>query len=611
MFVVLRRVCLFATHTHRPFCTIPSPSSTSNYSKNVATATPDRVRVKHIMALLISSNTSKQVLHHSSTYLKEFDHIHVVTAIQRVAKFSKPPDLIWLRDDPNLRELLARLDHHLHRGLIGPGELSQSAWAIARLDLGNISKPLIASIRNTSLSCLPSFTPHELCSLGWAIAKIKSKKSVLMNVDSPDSRITVSETAAFFEEFSKQVQNILPQLNPQDVSNVVWALAASGCAASPAHKTIFRDIADKVSETIPAFTPQGLTNILWAFAHSKFEHPLLFENIAKYLVSKSSNLQKFTAQELANTAWAFAKVKVPHQPLFSKIAKLSIRKSERMEAQDIANTCWAFAKAKMRHTELMQQFATSSIPLISKFKPRELAQLLWAFASLDCHALELFDAASMEASRKVHLFEPQSLSNTLWAIAKLKVRAKRLFTVTSEYLVTHVDELSAQGIADISWAFARERKDLSNVPSIPNLLSALEAVAMQKIALFRAEDLANLTWAFVQFEYGSPRFYRLIAKASATVIQDFPAWALAEIVSLLHTRTTEIGFYEAALAETKRKIDRLTVEEVNTIQTVLKAHGLDVTALVRLRKNKRTRTVLAPQYVDLIDTDTTEAKKTG
>lgn len=96
-------------------------------------------------------------------------------------------------------------------------------------------------------------------------------------------------------------------LSPQQLSNVLWALATLKHKPPAMQMPAF---AEAVVRCMPASNAQNLSNWLWAFATLGYALPPVVRDA--FDATLGERLPDFSSQALANTAWAMAKAQ--HRP---------------------------------------------------------------------------------------------------------------------------------------------------------------------------------------------------------------------------------------------------------------------------------------------------------
>ena len=276
------------------------------------------------------------------------------------------------------------------------------------------------------------------------------------------------------------------------------------------------------------FKPQEVSNLVWALAKQvdnglKLEQtPKLKEALAAALLYQMTTKAKskeekdhFKPQEVANLLWAVAKL-VDNGLKLEQIPKLK----EALAALLYQVTTKAKSKEEKDH-----------------FKPQEVANLLWAVAKLVDNELKLEQTPKLKEvvaallyqvttkakskEEKDHL-KPQEVANLLWALAKLvdnglKLEQTPKLKEAVAALLPHVktkaeskeekDHFNTQGTANLLWAvatFVDNGLELEKTPKLKEVVALLlyhvetKAESIEEKGRFIPQHIANLLWALAK-----------------------------------------------------------------------------------------------------------------
>jgi hypothetical protein len=111
------------------------------------------------------------------------------------------------------------------------------------------------------------------------------------------------------------IRGSLPRLEPRQVGNIVWGLAALDMGQDAEATTLVRDITDVVLERslLSGFKSQEMANLAWGLATLQVRLPSFMEAMAQEGCVRG--LADFSPQALANLAWAYATLGVFHRNL--------------------------------------------------------------------------------------------------------------------------------------------------------------------------------------------------------------------------------------------------------------------------------------------------------
>jgi hypothetical protein len=136
--------------------------------------------------------------------------------------------------------------------------------------------------------------PQDLSNILWALA--------VLNI-TPDE--------AWLAWFQQQLLRQLPACNQQVLANTIWALARLACSPSDAFlQSFLQQCRQQLGSRAAGSTPQGYSNTLASLA--KLQVAPGQEWLAAYVAAMQPALPRFKPQELATSIWALAKL--GHQP---------------------------------------------------------------------------------------------------------------------------------------------------------------------------------------------------------------------------------------------------------------------------------------------------------
>jgi hypothetical protein len=237
-----------------------------------------------------------------------------------------------------------------------------------------------------------------------------------------------SYDGVFLSSLAQLAEHHLPQMQPRQVSSVLWATAALGRGAPGGRaggRAWVRRMAEGARDRFFArgMGPQAFANTLWALATLRV-HPGA-DWMDAFFEASLPQLGRFDARELSTTLWALA----------------ALQRRGRVEMTTVGGG----------DDDHDASSSSSSAPVLL----RRSSPLFRAWIAA---ALRSF-AARMATAR------PQALSNAAWALASLGVRPPRLWMSAFRYYsglygleggAGYEDGLSytPQGMANLLWAHA-------------------------------------------------------------------------------------------------------------------------------------------------------------
>ena len=232
------------------------------------------------------------------------------------------------------------------------------------------------------------------------------------------------------------------QFIPQNVANLLWALATMGESAG---RGLLAAMQRRAIATAGQFLPQNIANLSWALAKMGVRaDPELLEAMQKRATATAG---EFKPQEVANLLWALATMgETAARGLLEAMQRRSTETAGEFKPQEVANVLWALAtmgeRADRGLLQAMQRRATATA---GEFSPQEVANVLWALATVGEGAGHgLLEAMQRRATATAGDFNPQNVANVLWALAAVGGGADGSLLVLMERLADRVLELRHQ-----------------------------------------------------------------------------------------------------------------------------------------------------------------------
>ncbi|CAE7402074.1 aidB [Symbiodinium necroappetens] len=227
---------------------------------------------------LAQSWTTREILHAAELHLEEFDVVHSVVALHRIAKST---DRGELRHDQRLTAVLAKLAATAATATtVSPSsnemphvkEVSKALWALAKVGpwADNFEGYGPRGIENGSWSGRAWTGVHRsLKALGTsAIGRLHELDSHGLSNVAWSLAVARFDQRGFVTAIARTALQLLPDFQAQGLANTAWAMAhllAEPEGRGPERK-LLECIAKEVGRNAHDFTPQGLANIGWAFA---------------------------------------------------------------------------------------------------------------------------------------------------------------------------------------------------------------------------------------------------------------------------------------------------------------------------------------------------------
>jgi hypothetical protein len=244
-------------------------------------------------------------------------------------------------------------------GKLNAQGLSNSLWAWAKLveaglPIGWVDRQLCSSFAAASNSRIRDFTAQALSNTLWAWAKLmQAKLRAQLNVQM--CRSLAQQAIAEADSFS-----------PQALSNFLWAwasLARGGHGLPGAQdelvEELFASLTEVAMQRMPQLNSQNMANLLYAHAScGRFSDPQLYQRLAEAMQGKLAGADE---QHITNAAWAIAAACALDACSFDATAGF-----------------WAAAAAELQQRHAQQPGGFSSEDLAQLYQVQRVAQLLGA-----------------------------------------------------------------------------------------------------------------------------------------------------------------------------------------------------------------------------------------
>eukprot|EP00930_Biecheleria_cincta_P072422 TRINITY_DN5982_c0_g1_i1.p1 TRINITY_DN5982_c0_g1~~TRINITY_DN5982_c0_g1_i1.p1 ORF type:complete len:874 (-),score=179.14 TRINITY_DN5982_c0_g1_i1:94-2487(-) len=236
-----------------------------------------------------------------------------------------------------LSNALTEISTKRQLGAFSPQGLANMSWAIAEFKSAGLAA---RSARNPNLdqlmrtTCIAicaaarvriaEFQHQELSMLAWAMAKVNGRSPETKSASrrKPGKPARVAGIDSLMLCLAEEAQRRLPQLSPQSVSNLAWALATMEMlTGSPEHKSARQFLCaacEVASEKLCEYSPQAVANLLWAAVRTEAEAGSSSNRLPKEVNKLASAAARETANRLLEFSWrdlAGVAVAVSHRNL--------------------------------------------------------------------------------------------------------------------------------------------------------------------------------------------------------------------------------------------------------------------------------------------------------
>ena len=335
-------------------------------------------------------------------------------------------------------------------------------------------------------------------------------------------------------------------LDPQNVSNSVWALATmhmDGDEYLP--MAMLARLEELVRVKMDEFIPQGVSNCIWGFASLNKNKGLELrpDTVSRFGDGIVRLASGFKSMELSNIVWAIASMNLsglsgglPREVMVAlddAMCRSIASDPDTFSSQSVANTLWAAGNAPDVVTlspRLMDALASVSCDKFHTFTPQGMTNTIWGFACNGHHpGDELMDKMREAWKRSGHTYIVTELANILWAFHVLKTYpGPECLAVVGERMLTLTDEdLHVQTLANMMYSFAQfehlpGRATMDRVEDLCARAFRSADVGEPGSVTPASNSLSNLIWAFGVLKYKpSEEFFAAFDAVVSSTLGDF------------------------------------------------------------------------------------------
>jgi len=334
-----------------------------------------------------------------------------------------------------------------------------------------------------------------------------------------DAAVAKTATAQqLLQQLDKLLPPLLQQLRARELSNIIW-----GCAHAQ-HPSVINQLLPAFLQQVAASAanPQDISNVMWALANRwpLSENMLDRQQLQQVVASFISQVDAAIPQGISNVLWAVATMErqLPAEQCTALVAAL-VQKLDRANPQAIANSLWAVGKVGQQVSEQqMQLLLVALCSQLRKANPQHISNSLLGVAYMGQQVCQQHLQQLLEAVvSKLSTANTQDVSNTLWAVAVMKqcVPDQQLQPMLA-HLSRQLHTAAPQGLSNSLWACAK----FGYVPT--QLLAALEQQEQQTQALVAAaipQHLANMAWACGQLGYKGKLLLSALLQQASVLLQ--------------------------------------------------------------------------------------------
>ncbi|GFH06399.1 monooxygenase, FAD-binding [Haematococcus lacustris] len=266
-------------------------------------------------------------------------------------------------------------------------EVAYVAHGLARL--GNRDPVLWGTVIKAACSGLVQWGPREVAKLAWAAAKVASSASHPPSNQELSNLVWAAASLGFADrgwQLSRAVAGQLvrrsPRLKPQALANAAWACAKLGYTDSGFYKAMLLSAGQRPHE----LNTQELSNLVWALAtclHATGQLELDGPQV-QALLALLQALPSLGAHELAVLVEGLSRCQLQgvDSRLFAALGHAAVPHvlAGAFSPGGLASLLAGFARARQRHAPLGNAAARVAALQAEAFTCPQLANLLWALS---------------------------------------------------------------------------------------------------------------------------------------------------------------------------------------------------------------------------------------
>ncbi|PSC71010.1 Tbc2 translation chloroplastic isoform B [Micractinium conductrix] len=270
------------------------------------------------------------------------------------------------------REMAAQLTHARHKGSLAPQNISNMLHGFTNLGMAPAPE-LLSALAHGADEMLRQFGPQELTNTVWSLSQMhRNGVPFPPDVDALLDRIP-DEVLLLWGDRSWRAR-----VRPQTISNL--ALAYAHLHRAP--QMLISELVNEALPLLPQFKPQELSNLMWAMATMAFYPGTSTVDVISRAAAAAASSMK--PQELANTAWAWATLRhFPGAQLLDAVLGCAEAQLERFKCQEVGMLSWSVAKLGYMPAAALVRHALPYITSAPAPAVQDCGNVLWAFTVLD------------------------------------------------------------------------------------------------------------------------------------------------------------------------------------------------------------------------------------
>ncbi|KAL4458727.1 hypothetical protein ABPG75_013592 [Micractinium tetrahymenae] len=270
------------------------------------------------------------------------------------------------------REMTAQLTHARHKGSVAPQNVSNMLHGLTNIGVAPAPE-LLSALARCADSMLRQFGPQELTNTVWSFSQMfKQGVHLPPDVNALIDRVP-DEVLLLFGDRAWRAR-----VKPQTISNL--GIAYAHLRRAP--QMLMMELMGEALPMLAQFKPQELSNLLWAMATMGF-YPGA-STVDAITRAAGSAADRMKPQEIANTCWAWATMRhFPGAATMDTMLAHADAQLDRFKSQELGMLCWAVAKLGYMPAAQLVRAALPHMAAARAPAVQDCGNMLWAFTVLD------------------------------------------------------------------------------------------------------------------------------------------------------------------------------------------------------------------------------------
>lgn len=494
-------------------------------------------------------------------------------------------------DQPLLQALSARLQQQIVQGRCNSKDISNSIWALSKLQVEHPG--LLAAAVQTADSWLIQCSSHDLLLTLYAVAASAGARptaataiqhqhaadlwlqaaSELQQRLAAGQQLGPAELTTLLQAVERTLQgesvcnkrkqrvscflqSASAPRNGDEVSSVSSSLSSSECLSSSEDSDSVNSRCEAVTDVAKALLtvvynylvlqPDLIHSLGWrhiacvlsalASISDCHQRPPA-EVVAALLRAARAAATGMNHQQLSMTAWAAAKLAPsntadePTELLMDTLQETALDKLHRMQPHQLSALAWAHARLwNLGDSLLLHELARAATKQLHRFGPQALSNLTWAFARARHYDGALTAALARRGRTLLEDFSPAELSNLVWGLVTLGCRQQGFLRAVATHAVAHCSSWDAKACTKLADAFSHDGVPVQRFRGLFYALGDALADKPGALVNLTVHELAQLA---VAFSVARVRHKQLVGHVAAAAVQRLERMAVADIVRLV------------------------------------------------------------------------------